>query len=133
MNWEIIEKEITIRTSRSGGAGGQHVNKVETKVELVFIPADSVGLEEKEKQWLQSRIGDRYTQDGALLVSSQASRSQHRNRELALEKMRELLEQNVRPPRPRPKRRKWKANPARRRDAKQRRSEKKKWRRPPEW
>ncbi|MCB0636822.1 MAG: hypothetical protein KDC54_09415, partial [Lewinella sp.] len=43
MNWEQIQQEVQVRTARSGGSGGQHVNKVETKVILRFAPADSHG------------------------------------------------------------------------------------------
>lgn len=93
MNWDQITREVQLRTARSGGSGGQHVNKVETKVELIFEPAASLGLTEREKELLQARLEDQLLADGTLRVTCQSERSQLRNRKQAFAKLQHQLEQ----------------------------------------
>ena len=78
--------ELTFRFSRSGGPGGQNVNKLETKVELLFDVARSAGLTDEQKQLVLTREKNRIDADGMLRVTSQESRSQFENREVAVEK-----------------------------------------------
>lgn len=82
----VPSSELTFRFSRSGGPGGQNVNKVETKVELLFDVARSTGLTDEQKQLLLVREKNRIDSDGMLRVIAQESRSQFENREAAVEK-----------------------------------------------
>lgn len=87
----FLNKEFTVKTSRSGGAGGQHVNKVSTKVLLEFNVQYSQLLTEEERVLLLEKLADRLTADGTLQVVSQAERSQLGNKEAAFKKMYQLL------------------------------------------
>ncbi len=71
-----FSKEFTFVTSRSSGPGGQHVNKVNTRVELRFNVIASQLLTEKEKAILQKKLQSQLTNDGDLIISSQTERSQ---------------------------------------------------------
>ncbi|HEX2253315.1 MAG TPA: alternative ribosome rescue aminoacyl-tRNA hydrolase ArfB [Thermoanaerobaculia bacterium] len=88
---EIPDDEITVATARSGGPGGQNVNKVETKVMVRFRPADSRVLDEADKARIAERLAPRLTRGGVLQVSSQRHRSQAANKQAALERLGELL------------------------------------------
>jgi ribosome-associated protein len=123
MNWDTIERELELRTSRSSGAGGQHVNKTESRVELVFNVNESKGLSRRERDNLHFHLGNRIDGKGQLSVTDQSDRSQHRNRQRALDAMRQLLERGIRNP---PKKRKagaFKANSRKRLEKKKRRGE----------
>lgn len=84
------ESEITIRTSRSGGSGGQNVNKVETKVEILWNPASSALITEGERAILLAKL--KLTAEGVLQIVSQEDRTQVRNRSNALKKLHETIE-----------------------------------------
>lgn len=88
-----LEKELQFQASRSGGAGGQNVNKVATKVELKFDVQNSERLSEEEKALVQEKLASRINSDGLLQVVCQTERSQLRNKELCLERFYELLRQ----------------------------------------
>lgn len=92
-----IEKELKFRTSRSSGSGGQNVNKVETRVELIFEPGSSQGLIQDEKFLLFKRLSNKITKDGLLIVVAQESRSQSANRTLATKRFFDLLEKSLEP------------------------------------
>jgi ribosome-associated protein len=83
--------EIVFNTSRSSGSGGQNINKVETKVELRFGLNASVLLDDAEKVKIKEKLKNQINQENELLVVCQESRSQLKNKELALKKFKELL------------------------------------------
>ena len=91
MNREQIKKELQYRTARSSGAGGQHVNKVETKVEVIFDISASLGLSEQQKTLIISKLENKLTKEGLLQITSQESRSQLQNKEIADKKLFQLL------------------------------------------
>ena len=123
MNWPTVERELTLRTSRSSGAGGQHVNKTESRVELVFNVPTSQGLSRRERDNLRFHLGNRMDGQGNLSVTDQSGRSQHTNRKRALDALRQLLERGIRSP---PRKRKagaFKANSRKRLERKKQRGE----------
>lgn len=77
---ECLIREVEFRTSRSSGPGGQHVNKTESRVELLWSPQKSECLNEAQKKMVTGRLANRITDDGVLILVSEKYRSQHRNR-----------------------------------------------------
>ncbi len=96
-----FEKECTFRTSRSSGKGGQNVNKVETKVELLFDIAASLLFSDVEKETLFRKLATRLTQEGVLQVSCEEERSQAKNKQIAIAKTISILEKVLKPVKPR--------------------------------
>ena len=88
---EIPDHELSWATSRSSGPGGQNVNKVETRVTLLFDLEASPSLDDEQKARIRTRLGGRINRDGVLRVVSQKHRTQAANRETAGERFAELL------------------------------------------
>ncbi|MBD3232641.1 MAG: aminoacyl-tRNA hydrolase [candidate division Zixibacteria bacterium] len=91
-NITIPESEINFRFGASSGPGGQNVNKVSTRATLLFDIANSPSLTDKQKERISIELKTRINKKGVLRVVSQKYRSQAANREAAIEKFRELLQ-----------------------------------------
>ena len=85
---------LKISTSRSGGNGGQHVNKTETKVTLHWSIPDSTCLNQRQKTLLLSRLQNRLRKDGTLVLQSSQTRSQLQNHQLLREQLQSLVINN---------------------------------------
>jgi len=83
----IPGSELTIAFARSGGSGGQNVNKVSSKVDLRWHPGSSSALHPDDRAWLLEKLGPRLSGDGSLIVTSTLTRDQIKNREDALSKL----------------------------------------------
>jgi ribosome-associated protein len=118
-------RDVTLRTSRSSGPGGQHANVTASRVEAVFDVAASSSLSDAQKARVMARCGP------VVRAVAQDARSQTRNRELALQRLRTRLAQALAVPRARQKTRPTAASRARRAEAKRRQSQRKRERRRP--
>jgi len=118
--------EVTVRFSPSGGPGGQHANRSNTRVDLRFDVAGSPSLDEAQRHRIQARVGDE------IRVVADDERSQLRNRSIALERLRARLAAALREERRRRPTRPSRAAKARRLDAKRRQAERKRDRRRPQ-
>lgn len=91
MKISIPFTEYELKAVRSGGAGGQHVNKVSSRVELYFNVSESSVLTEDQKERIIAKLGTKITEDGILRITEDTSRSQHMNREAVVKKLHEVI------------------------------------------
>ncbi|MBL7848179.1 MAG: aminoacyl-tRNA hydrolase [Cyclobacteriaceae bacterium] len=126
-----LRDELVFITSRSGGPGGQHVNKVETKVVLELDISRSSRLSPEEKEIIFNRLSRNIYRGGVLVVTAQESRSQHANRETAVAKLDALLAGAFRERKKRKPSKATHASKQKRIQSKKALGEKKKWRQRP--
>ncbi len=126
----IARSELVYRASRSGGPGGQHVNKSSTRVELTWDVAASPSLSEAHRRRLLKKLANRIDDRGVLRFVEGGSRSQRRNREAVTERLREVVGAALRLPKPRKRTRPPRAAKEARLREKKQRSEIKRRRRP---
>ena len=93
----IPDSELDIKASRSSGAGGQHVNKTSSKIEINWNIRDSGTLSDEQKQILQERLASRASNEGVLRIVSSESRSQKQNRERAEARLADLIRRALTP------------------------------------
>ena len=101
MEKENIVKELKFKAIRSSGAGGQHVNKVSSKIELTFDLGNSEALNDDEKTLLKSKLSSKLTSENILILTVEETRSQHKNKELAIKKFVTLIVTNLKKPKKR--------------------------------
>lgn len=99
----IPAAELRESFARSGGPGGQNVNKVASKAELRWNVRDSVALDDKSREWLLDKLASRLTNDGELIVTSDRTRDQTRNRQDARDKLAVIIRTALSRPKPRKK------------------------------
>lgn len=98
MNSEALTKELKFKAVRSSGAGGQHVNKVSSKVELLFDLQNSLEFTEEEKALLLKNLSTKLTKENVLLLQCDESRSQHKNKELVIKRFIKLITDGLKVP-----------------------------------
>jgi len=123
--------ELSFKAVRSSGAGGQHVNKVSSKVELTFNLLESSVLNEEQKELLIKNLKTRLTKDQVLLMQSDESRSQHKNKTIVISRFLELIKTGLIVPKRRRKTRIPKSIRLKRLSNKKQNAEKKTNRKPP--
>ena len=94
---DSLNKEVKYRTSRSSGAGGQHVNKVSTKVELIFDVNGSAVLSEEQKTIIHEKLKNRISNEGLLILHCDETRSQLKNKEIVYNRFVILIEDALKP------------------------------------
>jgi ribosome-associated protein len=92
MKTEIITSELNFKAVRSSGAGGQNVNKVSSKMVLIFDVATSQGLDDEEKQTLQTKLKTKISQENLLILTCDEDRSQLKNKRIIIKRFFEMLE-----------------------------------------
>ncbi|RDV12569.1 aminoacyl-tRNA hydrolase [Pontibacter diazotrophicus] len=120
-----FERELQFQASRSGGAGGQNVNKVATKIELRFDVQHSELLTEEEKAMVQEKLANRINNEGYLQLTCQTERTQLRNKETCINRFYELLRQALTKQKKRKATKPSRASVRRRLEGKKRQAEKK--------
>jgi len=91
MNFEVIKKEILFKAVRSSGSGGQNVNKVSTKIIIFLNLYKSLGFTESEKERLFNKWKNKISIEGDIIISCSETRSQFKNKEIAVNKLYTLI------------------------------------------
>jgi ribosome-associated protein len=125
----IPGRELTVRATRAGGPGGQHVNTTSTRIEIVWNVAQTTALDEDSRDRVLARLANRLDAEGNLRVVAADSRSQRQNREAAAERLAAAVARALVTPRHRRPTRPTGASKRKRLEAKRRLSEKKRQRR----
>jgi len=123
--------EISFKTARSGGSGGQNVNKVETMAEALWHVASSRFFTDEEKELIQEKLNSKINKDGYLAVKSSATRSQLENKQIAQTKMEDLVAKSLIKPKKRKPTKPSKEAKEKRLEHKKKESLKKEMRKPP--
>ncbi|TVZ52729.1 alternative ribosome rescue aminoacyl-tRNA hydrolase ArfB [Dokdonia sp. Hel_I_53] len=131
MNKKQLLSELHFKATRSSGAGGQHVNKTSSRVELSWNTSETEAFTNEELVRIKEKLSHRITKNGLLQLSSEASRSQHRNKEEVINRFFGLLEVAIVRPKVRKKRRPSKVAKLKRLMAKKQQAEKKQNRKKP--
>ena len=98
---KIPASEYKVVAVRLGGAGGQHVNKVSTRVELYFNVMNSSTLSDEQKTLILQKLKSKITDEGVLRITEDSSRSQHTNREAVIQKLYAIIAQALKKPKKR--------------------------------
>lgn len=91
MDIDQLIKELKFKAIRSGGAGGQHVNKVSSKIVLFFDVASSIVLSEDDRELLLKNLRSKLTKENILILTCDESRSQHKNKEIIIQRFLQLI------------------------------------------
>lgn len=124
-DFEALKNELNFKAVKSSGPGGQHVNKTASKVVLNFELEASQFLSEEEKERLTKKLSSRITGSGEIVLESGETRSQHKNKELVIQRFIELIQKGLKKEKPRKKTRPTKASKYKRLLSKKIKSEKK--------
>ncbi|QRM88401.1 aminoacyl-tRNA hydrolase [Lacinutrix sp. WUR7] len=87
--------ELNYKAIRSSGAGGQHVNKVSSKIELTYNLEDSQVFNEEQKERLKSKLYSRLTKENVLILQCGESRSQHKNKQIAIKRFLQIITEGL--------------------------------------
>lgn len=128
----LIITELSFKAVRSSGAGGQHVNKTSSKVVLNWDLTNSQVFSEIQKERLFKKLNNRLTTEGVLILSSEDSRSQHKNKDLVIKRFIEIIKQGLIIPKKRRPTKVPKAVKLKRLSNKKKNADKKANRKPPE-
>jgi len=103
MDKDQLILELQFKAIRSSGPGGQHVNKVSSKIELSFAVQESLALSDKEKELISEKLANRINKENILLLQCDESRSQHKNKELVIKRFVQMITEALIIPQPRKK------------------------------
>ncbi len=101
MNKKILHNELKFKAIRSGGPGGQHANKVSSKVVLFFDIQNPNAFTGEELDLVFKNLKNKLTKENILILSSEETRSQHKNKEIVLEKFNEIIKEALKIPKKR--------------------------------
>jgi len=131
-DFDAIKQEIEFSTARSSGPGGQHVNKVNSKVILKWNVGQSLVLNEDQRNLLMAKLHSKLSKEGMIVLSSQQSRSQTENKEEVIQKLNLLIRKAFTRKKKRKPTKPTKTSVLKRAKEKKSKSEKKKWRQRPD-